>query len=205
MAVPTLNAFINFGTGPSAAQAMIIGQGIIGTNVLADNAALIVDVSNQIDALTTRRGRNAEADQFQTGTCSLRIVDQNGDFNSQNLDNYFGKILRIDVSQSTKSKPYRVPADNPMVKVPQALPEIWAFGLRDPWRCSFDTKGSKQLICGDVQEDSFESIKIIEKGKNMGWPIVEGKMRCFSWDNPQAHKDNCDKSTINPAITNRLQ
>jgi hypothetical protein len=91
MTVPTLNAFINFGTGPSFAQAMIIDQGIIGTNILADNAALIVDVSNQVDGVTTRRGRNAEADQFQTGTCTLRLVDQNGDFNSQNpASPYFG-------------------------------------------------------------------------------------------------------------------
>jgi hypothetical protein len=91
MTVPTLNAFINFGTGPSFAQAMIIGQGIIGTNILADNAALIVDVSSQVDGVTTRRGRNAEADQFQTGTCTLRLVDQNGDFNSQNTSSpYFG-------------------------------------------------------------------------------------------------------------------
>jgi hypothetical protein len=93
MAVPTLNAFINFGTGPSFAQAMIIDQGILGTNVLADNAALIVDVSDRIDALTTRRGRNAEADQFQTGTCSLRIVDQNGDFNSMNTSGPFYGLL----------------------------------------------------------------------------------------------------------------
>ena len=127
-------------------------------------------------------------------------TDKKANYNSQKLDNYFGKILRIDVSQSSKDKPYRVPADNPMVKVAQALSEIWAYGLRDPWRCSFDTKGRKQLFCGDVQEDSFESIKIIEKGKNMGWPIVEGNMRCFNWENPQAHKDNCDKSAINPAI-----
>jgi hypothetical protein len=84
MAVPVLTATINFSTGPSFAQAMILGTGILGTNILADSAAVIVDVSNQIDAITTRRGRNAEADQFQTGTCSLRIVDQNGDFNSQN-------------------------------------------------------------------------------------------------------------------------
>jgi hypothetical protein len=91
MTVPTLNAFINFGTGPSFAQAMIIGQGIIGTNILADNASLIVDVSNQVDGVTTRRGRNAEADQFQTGTCTLRLVDQNGDFNPQNpASPYFG-------------------------------------------------------------------------------------------------------------------
>ena len=127
-------------------------------------------------------------------------TEKKANYNSQKLDNYFGKILRIDVSQSTKDKSYRIPADNPMVKVAQALPEIWAYGLRDPWRCSFDTKGSKQLFCGDVQEDSFESIKIIEKGKNMGWPIVEGHMRCFSWENPQISKDNCDKSSINPAI-----
>jgi hypothetical protein len=93
MAVPTLNAYINFSTGPSFAQAFILDQGILGTNVLADNASLIVDVSNQIDALTTRRGRNAEADQFQTGTCSLRIVDQNGDFNSQNLAGPYAGLL----------------------------------------------------------------------------------------------------------------
>ena len=93
MTVPTLNAFINFGTGPSFAQAMILGSGIIGTNILADNAALIVDVSNQVDGVTTRRGRNAEADQFQTGTCTLRLVDQNGDFNSQNTNSpYYGLL-----------------------------------------------------------------------------------------------------------------
>ena len=91
MTVPTLNAFINFGTGPSFAQAMILDQGILGTNVLADDVGLIVDVSNQVDGVTTRRGRNAEADQFQTGTCTMRLVDQNGDFNPQNPSSpYFG-------------------------------------------------------------------------------------------------------------------
>ena len=93
MAVPTLNAFINFSTGPSFAQSFIIGSGILGTNILDNSVAVIVDVSNQIDALTTRRGRNAEADQFQTGTCSLRIVDQNGDFNSMNTAGpYYGLL-----------------------------------------------------------------------------------------------------------------
>jgi hypothetical protein len=93
MAVPTLNAVINFGTGPGFAQAFIIGQGILGTNILADNAALIVDVSNQVDGVTTRRGRNAEADQFQTGTCTMRIVDQNGDFNPMNAAGpYYGLL-----------------------------------------------------------------------------------------------------------------
>jgi len=91
--VPTVNAFINFGTGPSFAQGFILGSGILGTNVLADSAALIVDVSSQVNNITTRRGRSAEADQFQTGTCSLRIVDQNGDFNSMNPSSpYYGLL-----------------------------------------------------------------------------------------------------------------
>ena len=84
MTVPTVNAVINFSTGPSFAQAMILGSGILDTNVLADSASVIVDVSNVVDNIQTIRGRNAQADQFQTGTLSLRIVDQNGDFNPQN-------------------------------------------------------------------------------------------------------------------------
>jgi hypothetical protein len=84
MATPTINAVINFSTGPSFAQAFLIDSGILGTNVLADSAAVIVDVSNQINKIETVRGRNAYNDQFQTGTLSLRIVDQNGDFNPEN-------------------------------------------------------------------------------------------------------------------------
>jgi len=93
VAVPVVNAFINFSTGPSFAQAMILDQGILGTNVLADAASVIVDVSDQIDYITTNRGRQAEADQFQTGTLSLRIVDQSGSFNPQNPGGpYFGLL-----------------------------------------------------------------------------------------------------------------
>ena len=93
MAIPVVNAFINFSTGPAFAQAMILDQGILDTNILADAASVIVDVSDQIDYITTNRGRQAEADQFQTGTLSLRIVDQNGDFNSQNPGSpYFGLL-----------------------------------------------------------------------------------------------------------------
>lgn len=84
MAIPTVNAIINFSTGPSFAQAFIIGSGILGTNVLADSAAVIVDVSNQVNRIETKRGRNALIDEFQTGTLALRIVDQNGDFNPEN-------------------------------------------------------------------------------------------------------------------------
>jgi hypothetical protein len=112
MTVPVLTATINFSTGPSFAQAMILGTGILGTNILADSASVIVDVSNQIDAITTRRGRNAEADQFQTGTCSLRIVDQNGDFNSMNPSSPFFGLLdpmrKLQISATHNSVTYPI-------------------------------------------------------------------------------------------------
>lgn len=93
MPVPTVNAVINFSTGPAFAQAMILDEGQLGVNVLADSTAVIVDVSDQIDKIETGRGRNAQADQFQTGTMSLRIVDQNGDFNPQNPASPYYELL----------------------------------------------------------------------------------------------------------------
>jgi len=84
MPVPTINAIINFSTGPAFAQAMILDTGLLDVNVLSDSTAVIVDVSNQVDLIQTARGRSALADQFQTGTLTLRIVDQNGDFNPTN-------------------------------------------------------------------------------------------------------------------------
>jgi len=93
MAVPVINAIINFSTGPTFAQAMIIDQGILGTNVLADAASVIVDVSNQVNRIETNRGRTALSDQFQTGSLTLRIVDQNGDFNPQNVTGPYYNLL----------------------------------------------------------------------------------------------------------------
>jgi hypothetical protein len=84
MTIPVINAVINFSTGPSFAQAMVLDSGILGTNILADSTSVIVDVSNVVDSIQTMRGRNPQADQFQTGTLTMRIVDQNGDFNPQN-------------------------------------------------------------------------------------------------------------------------
>jgi len=93
MTIPVINAVINFSTGPSFAQAMILDSGILGTNVLADAASVIVDVSNVVDSIETKRGRNPQADQFQTGTLTMRIVDQNGDFNPQNASGPYYNLL----------------------------------------------------------------------------------------------------------------
>jgi hypothetical protein len=93
MAVPTLNAIINFSTGPSTAQAMQLDIGILGTNVLADSVAVIVDVSNRINRVETNRGRTALSDLFQTGSLTLRLTDQNGDFNPQNTSSPYYTFL----------------------------------------------------------------------------------------------------------------
>ena len=93
MTIPVINAVINFSTGPSFAQAMVLDSGILGTNILADSSSVIVDVSNVVDSIQTMRGRNPQADQFQTGTLTMRIVDQNGDFNPQNPSSPYYNLL----------------------------------------------------------------------------------------------------------------
>jgi hypothetical protein len=93
MTVPVINAVINFSTGPSFAQAIIFDSGIFGTNVFADSAAVIVDVSSQVNRIETNRGRTALSDEFQTGSLTLRITDQNGDFNPQNPSSPYYNLL----------------------------------------------------------------------------------------------------------------
>jgi hypothetical protein len=93
MTVPVVNAVINFSTGPSFAQAAIIGEAIYGTNIFADSAAVIVDVSDRINSIETNRGRTALSDQFQTGSLTLRIVDQAGEFNPQNPTSPYAGLL----------------------------------------------------------------------------------------------------------------
>ena len=112
MAIPTIKAIINFSTGPSFAQAFVIGSGVLGTNILADSTAVIVDVSSQVSAISTKRGRSAESDQFQTGTLSLKIVDQNGDFNPQNTASpYYGLLSpmrKVQISATYGSTTYSI-------------------------------------------------------------------------------------------------
>ena len=93
MTIPVINAVINFSTGPAFAQAMILDTGILGTNVLADAAAVIVDVSNVVNSIQTKRGRNPQTSEFQTGTLKLVIVDQTGAFNPQNSSGPYFNLL----------------------------------------------------------------------------------------------------------------
>ncbi len=89
--------------------------------------------------------------------------------NGQNINTTLGKILRIDVDHGS---PYSVPADNPFVGV-DGQDEIFAYGFRNPFRFSFDTT-TERLFVGDVGQDLWEEIDIVEKGGNYGWRIMEG-------------------------------
>ena len=98
--------------------------------------------------------------------------------NGQNLGTLLGSILRIDVSGLSAPWDYEIPADNPFVGTEGAREEIWAFGLRNPWRFSFDSE-TGLLWAGDVGQSSWEEIDIIAKGANYGWNIMEGS-HCYS-------------------------
>lgn len=98
--------------------------------------------------------------------------------NGQSRSTLLGKILRINVNSTEDGKQYAIPADNPYKDNTSGYrEEIYAYGMRNPWRFSFDLVTNK-LWTGDVGQNSFEEIDIIEKGGNYGWNVMEG-FHCF--------------------------
>lgn len=118
--------------------------------------------------------------------------------NAQNLHSFAGKLLRIDVDKNTNNKFYSIPKDNPFIGHPdeKVLREIFSYGLRQPWRFSFDSK-TGDLWVGDVGQNRFEEINIVRSGENHGWNVFEG----YELFSTKFRKENLN--LINPVISFR--
>ncbi|TYJ17031.1 hypothetical protein E1A91_A09G023200v1 [Gossypium mustelinum] len=102
---------------------------------------------------------------------------------SQNKRSLLGKIMRLDIDTIPSAKDisefdlwgnYSIPKDNPFYEDHELLPEIWAIGFRNPWRCSFDSERPSYFLCADVGQDQYEEVDIVTKGGNHGWRVYEG-------------------------------
>ncbi|XP_052387348.1 HHIP-like protein 1 [Carassius gibelio] len=118
--------------------------------------------------------------------------------NSQNKSTLLGKVLRIDVDNDDYGAPYSVPSDNPFVGETDARPEIYAYGVRNMWRCSIDRgdpvsgQGHGRMLCGDVGQNKYEEVDLIQKGGNYGWRAKEG-FSCYD-------KKLCANSSLNDIL-----
>ena len=112
--------------------------------------------------------------------------------NGQNTGTLLGSILRLDVSGASADAGYTIPRDNPFVDVPGARGEIWAYGLRNPWRFSFDPE-TGLLWTADVGQNAYEEINVVRRGGNYGWNIMEG-LHCFS------PRQGCDMTGLEPPV-----
>jgi glucose/arabinose dehydrogenase len=114
---------------------------------------------------------------------------------AQNLNSWRGKILRLDV-EARKASTYMIPKTNPFVDTPGARPEIWALGVRNPWRSSFD-RATGDYYIADVGQNSYEEINVQPAGTagglNFGWPIMEGP-------NCRPPETNCNQAGLTPPV-----
>jgi len=124
------------------------------------------------------------------------------DGNGQDPTTLLGSILRIDVDSGD---PYGIPPDNPFAGDDSGADEVFAYGLRNPWRISFDAGGEHQLYVADVGQNLWEEVDIVTNGGNYGWNIREGT-HCFDHHNPDMSAEECpdiglmDEPLIGPII-----
>jgi glucose/arabinose dehydrogenase len=159
--------FYVYRTSPGLENEVLRYQVSADPNVANGTGQLVLDVGP-----STNGNHNAGWLGFgPDGDLYINSGDTGVAANAQDLTNQLGKILRIDVSSGTG---YTIPADNPFVGAGGGIrEEIFAYGLRNPWRSSFDS-ATDMLFIGDVGLTSFEEVNIGQSGANYGWPIAEG-------------------------------
>ena len=113
--------------------------------------------------------------------------------NGQDPGTMLGAILRIDPSAADDARGYTIPPGNPFVGDPGARNEVWAYGLRNPWRFSFD-RATGDLWAGDVGQNAYEEIDLIVPGGNYGWNVAEGS-HCYP-----PSRSACDRSDMLPPV-----
>lgn len=109
--------------------------------------------------------------------------------NGQDFKTLMGSILRIDPDARTDDLPYGIPPDNPFASARAGRGEIWAYGLRNVYSFSFDPK-TGMLVAGDVGQELYEEVDVIERGRNYGWNIREGPS-CLNPDRPTKPLESC--------------
>lgn len=120
---------------------------------------------------------------------------------AQNKKSLLGKILRFDVNKFPGANDlglwgnYSIPGDNPYSDDEELLPEIWALGFRNPWRCSFDSERPSYFLCADVGQEQYEEVDLITKGGNYGWRVYEGRTL---YHPPRSPGGNTSANSINP-------
>lgn len=137
--------------------------------------------SEQLIISWLQGGHNGGCLKFGKDGC-LYISSGDGGFafppdglnSGQDVTNLLSAIMRIDVRTPQAGRPYTIPDDNPFVKLDKARGEIWAYGLRNPWKMSFDRK-TGDLWVGDVGWELWELVYRVNKGDNFGWSIMEGR------------------------------
>lgn len=149
------------------------------------------------DYLYISLGDGGGADDKDMGHVS-DWYDQNEGGNGQDItENLLGSILRIDVDNGD---PYSIPKDNPFLEQ-DGKDEIYAYGLRNPYRFSFDMEGDQMMIAGDAGQELWEEVNVIEKGKNYGWNVKEAT-HCFNAANNKKPLDSCpDSDSLGNTLT----
>ena len=184
-------------TGRSVlARYQVVGDSAVGGSAVTDFA----DTASELLVLEIPQpgfNQNGGAIRFgPDGMLYLSVGDGSASFdpfdNGQDRSTLLGTVLRIDVREASAAEPYRVPADNPFVDDETARGELWAYGLRNPWRMAFDAE-TGALWLGDVGPSTREEVNRIERGGNYGWDLFEGTS-CL------AARPDCDDRGLTPPV-----